>query len=72
MEEFWQREIDELEQIIKTNKERFIHATDPLQRKSLKEIIDQDTATLKRFSDIIASRPAQSKVFSPLLKSFFF
>jgi hypothetical protein len=58
--EFWQREIDELEQIIKTNKERFIHATDPLQRKSLKEIIDQDTA-LKRFSDIIASRPAQSK-----------
>jgi hypothetical protein len=63
--EFLERIIDELEQEIKTNKSEYRKETDPLQRQSLKEIIDGDKALLKYFvqlmTQIATSQPAPSK-----------
>jgi basic membrane lipoprotein Med (substrate-binding protein (PBP1-ABC) superfamily) len=59
--EFSREEIAELKQKIRQDEDRLLISTDPLQRESLKEIIAGDKDTLMRFSDKLASQPAQSK-----------
>jgi hypothetical protein len=66
--EFFQRIIDELEQEIRTNEEKFIHTIDPLQRESLEKMIHEDKASLNRLYDEL-SQPAPSK-FRNILPSF--
>jgi uncharacterized protein (DUF1778 family) len=44
--ELMQRKVDQLEQNIATNEERLLKETDSLQRQSLKEFIDRETAAL--------------------------
>ena len=58
-----------LEQKIATNERDYRNETDPLQRQSLKEIIEQDKATLNNLYVQVAHQP-QSTIPAPLPQQY--